>query len=392
MPTTAVPVCLSDLVEGAKSILVSKSFIESFERAFSEYIGAKYAFLVNSGTTAFYVILKALSRLSGGTEVLLPAYTVPTLTLPIWKAGLLPKLCDVSMETFNMDPGSLQEVVSEKTLCVVPVHMFGFPCELDSILKIGKDRNIFVFEDAAQATGATIDGEMVGTIGDVGCFSLCRGKNFSTYTGGIIVTNSKDLADVIEKERDNLPGSNLLFRVTIPLKLTALAYAMRPTIYGIFYPFIVPFKSITIHESFEARQYTEFQSAVGLSLLRKLSDCNRRRYENGMSLYKALKDNENILLPRIIPGTKPVFNHLPVVFKDARLREEVQMKLWEPGIDTARMYLKPIHRIYDLGYDTSADPFPNASYLAQGLVTLPTHPFVEDDTLETIVRVFEEIA
>ena len=116
---------------------------------------------------------------------------------------------------------------------------------------------------------------------------------------------------------------------------------------------------------------------------------NQKRYEVGIALYDALKNDERILLPKIIEGATPVFNHLPVVFKEHTFREKVQQRLWERGIDTARMYQRPIHHIYDLGYSQTPDPFPNATYIAERLVTLPTHPFVDDRTLDKIIDAFQ---
>jgi dTDP-4-amino-4,6-dideoxygalactose transaminase len=391
IPTTAITIYLKDIMDGFYSLLKNKPAIEEFEEAFGGFIGSKYVLLVNSGTTAFYLILRALRNFSHKKEVVLPAYTVPTLTLPILEAGLKPVLCDISRKTFNMDFVSLSKVVSDRTLCIVPIHMFGFPCELSSILELSREKNIFVFEDAAQAIGAWVNEKRVGTIGDAGCFSFCRGKVFSTYSGGAIVSDSKELADAMRKERDNLPKNNTIFRFSIPFKMALLAYAVRPEIYGLFYPFIVPFKSKGIHRHFKPRKYLEFQAAVGLSLLKRLPKEIQKRYENGIILYNALKDNENILLPQIIPETKPAFNHLPVVFKDDSLRKKIQQKLWHSGIDTARMYIKPIHHFYDLGYSKIVDPFPNATYVGQELITLPTHPFMDRQALERIIEAFKEI-
>jgi len=105
--TTAVPIPISDVVRGLFLWVARRRTIEEFEEKFSRYLGVKNAFLVNSGTTAFYLIIKAFSHFSPRKEVILPAYTVPTLCLPIWKAGLKPVLVDVSLDTFNLDSSRL---------------------------------------------------------------------------------------------------------------------------------------------------------------------------------------------------------------------------------------------------------------------------------------------
>jgi len=150
IPTTAAPISFLEILGGLRSLVSARSLVREFELAFAAYIGTKYAFAVNSGTTAFYIILKAMRQFSDKDEVILPAYTVPTLTLPIHKAGLKTKLCDVGATTFNMNYGSVLKSVTTRTLCIVPVHMFGFPCDVDYLLRFGKENDVFVFETCSQ--------------------------------------------------------------------------------------------------------------------------------------------------------------------------------------------------------------------------------------------------
>ncbi len=380
-----MPLSVGDILKGFSA---TKSCIEEFEGGFAEYIKVRHCIAANKGTTALYLILKAMGKLSGREEVILPAYTVPTLTLAMDKAGLKTRLCDISDESFNMDAGSLEQHITKNTLCVIPVHMFGFPCALKRIKDLCLDRNALMIEDPAQAMGAEIDGEKVGSFGDAGFFSLCKGKIISTFSGGLAVTDNDELASIIKLERDSLPasGNGLL----TPAVLIAFALAMRPHVYGLFYPVISRFKSTEVHEDFSPQRYTDFQAAVGVSLLKKMDSIIDARRRMGMALYDTLKNYDWIRLPQIVSGTKPVFNHLPVVFKDVRRLERVREILWRKGIDTARMYMKPVHHIYDLGYNLSPDPFPKASYIAERLIVLPTHPYMTESDGETIINSFKE--
>ena len=106
---------------------------------------------------------------------------------------------------------------------------------------------------------------------------------------------------------------------------------VRPIIYGSFYKLISPFKHTTVHDSFESKLYSNFQAIIGLSLLDKLDKFNAIRLKKGMTLYEALKDNAHIILPEIAENSTPVFNHLPVVFKEIKTMEKVQANLWEKG-------------------------------------------------------------
>lgn len=354
-------------------------------------MGSEHAFAFNSCTTSIYIFLKALKRLSNKLEVVIPAYTVPTLVLPILKAGLKPRLCESSLDTFNMDFDYLADVVNDNTLCVLPIYHFGFPYNIDIPLRLASEKNFFTLEDAAQAPGATLNGQKVGTLGDAGCFSLCRGKNFSTVSGGMLITDSDELATIIREERDRLPRQNLTFKLTIPLILTVYSLVTRPFNYGLFYRLIAPFKHNTIHESFDAIQYSDFQASIGIDLLKKLDKFNEIRRTKGMALYEALKGNEQILLPKITENSTPVFNHLPLVFKEVKSMEWVQQELWKRGIDTGRMYRKPVHHLYDLGYDREKELFPNALSIAEKLITVPTHPYLDDESIEKIIDVFKRL-
>lgn len=262
-------------------------------------MGSSHAFSFNCCTASIYVFLKAIKKLSNRQEVVIPAYTVPTLVLPIRKAGLKPVLCESSLDNFTMDFECLPDVINDNTLCVLPIYHFGFPYEIDLPLKLASEKEFFILEDTAQAPGAMLDGKKVGTLGDAGCFSLCRGKNFSTFSGGMLVTNSDELANFVREERNLLPRQKFSFEITSPFILTLYSLVTRPIIYGSFYKLISPFKHTTVHESFESKQYSNFQAIIGLSLLNRLDEFNGIRLKKGMALYEALKDNEHIILPRV---------------------------------------------------------------------------------------------
>ena len=390
MPTTAFPISLLDIAASSRVLWSREKFIRVFELEFARFIGAKYAFLLDSGTAAFYVVIRAFHHLIGKSEVVLPAYTVPTLTLAIERAGLKTRLCDISRETFNLDHTQLDRVITRDTLCVVPVHMFGYPCSVKPIQRLLSRENIFVFEDACQAPGARLNTEMVGTLGDAACFSLCKGKNFSTFNGGIATTNSDDIAERIRIERDALPSYGIFRKALTACKLIGLSLAMRPFFYKVLYPLIAPFKSTEVHTKFDPMDYTEFQAIIGMRLLGKLESINRVRWKNGVKLIDGLKSFDSLITPQIIDGAEPVFNHLPVVFKTPASIEPIRIALWRKGIDTARMYERPIHHIYDLGYGVERDPFPSATYVAERVVTLPTHPYLGEKDLDNIIGAFSE--
>lgn len=387
-PTTAFPLTLSHVIRGLRGVLDDAGETARFEQAFAAHMESAHAIAAGSGTAAFYLLLAAAARLRPGRdEVVLPAYSVPTLIHAVRLAGLRPVYCDIDRETLNMNLDAMTAAVSDRTLALVPFHLFGFPMPLDRAMEIGRARGVFVFEDACQALGARLGGRPAGSIADAGFFSLCKGKIISTFKGGIVITGNDELAAAARKISLKLPLAGALFRFVQPGLMGALSLAMRPSLYGRFFPLIERFKSTTVHESFHPARFTGYSAGLARTLLPESGKWVTARREIGTMLMEGLRDDSGIIIPRIIPGAEPCFNHVPVVFHDIARLEMVQQILAERGIDTARMYERPVHRIYpELGYPESPDPFPEASYVAPRLLTLPSHPYLSRDDAETMLR------
>ena len=385
IPQAGTEIMFSDLLSGFKGIFANEA--ENFIKALSGYLPSRYVFLVNSGTTAFYIILKALKGLSPKKEVILPAYTAPAVVLSVLKANLKVVLCDISITDFNMDLNLLPRVITEETLCVVPSHMFGIAIGNIETLK-QRIPNIFIVEDCAQSLGSKIGEKNTGSFSDVSFLSFNRGKNIPTYGGGCIFTRSKEIAEKIEIEINELKRQPIFFKLTIPFKLMVLSLIVRPFIYGLFYPIISQFKDNQVPIGFSVRRYTNFQAGIGLSLLERIDEFSKERYENGIKLINGLADIKDIITPTISNKIKPAFNRLPVVFKDLKRREIVEKALKKAGFDISRMYLRPLHHIFDLGY--KYEEFPNATYVAERLLTLPVHSLVEEELITKMIELIRK--
>lgn len=389
IPSTGTPISFFDILAG-----VTSSFhrpIATFEVTMKAYTHKKYCYFTNSGTTAFYLILKALKNFSDKTEVVLPAYTAPSLILPIRKTGLKPVLCDISLKTFNMDIQSLGSCVNENTLCIVPVHMFGVPMDMEAVMEIARQRAVFVVEDAASSLGTLINNRPTGISGDVGFYSFNRGKNLSTLSGGCIVTDNEKLAWEVRSECALLSNPQWASRLKTACKLVALSLVVRPLFYTLFYNLISKLKYTTLHTDFESCAYTNFQAGVGRSLFNHNDRIFNKRYEQGMFLFDKLKGLKGIRLPELIPHTTTVFNQFPILFDDEGVKEKVFERIISTGIESTKLYPDPIHRVYDLRYDVDRkDPFPNATYFSKRLLLIPTHPMLNVTGMSRIVNVIRE--
>ncbi|MBI2472114.1 MAG: DegT/DnrJ/EryC1/StrS family aminotransferase [Planctomycetes bacterium] len=384
-PSAGTPVSFLAILKGATSSF-SQS-ISTFESVIKAHTNKKYCYFTNSGTTAFYVILKALKTILKKTEVILPAYTAPSLILPIRKAGLKPVLCDISLKTFNMDIQSIERCINKNTLCIVPVHMFGLPMNMKDVMRTAQQHSLYVIEDAASSLGTTIHNRPTGVFGDVGFYSFNRGKNLSTLSGGCIVTDWEEMAEVIKAECASLPAPGFVSKLKIAAKLIALALAVRPLFYTVFYDIISKLKYTTLHTDFDSFTYTKFQAGVGCALFEQASKILNKRYDHGMFLFDMLAQTKGIRLPELLPQTVPVFNQFPVLFDDENIKEICFEKINSSGIESTKLYPDPIHRVYDLGYDLENDPYPNATYFSRRLLLIPTHPMMNIEKLSVIVKI-----
>jgi perosamine synthetase len=167
-------------------------YLDRFEQAFAEYVGAKHALATSSGTGALHLALAALG-IGPGDEVIVPDLTWVATANAVLYVGATPVFADVEPDTWCLDPASFEAAITERTRAVMPVHLYGHPARMDRILEIAREHNLFVVEDAAPAIGAEFQGRRVGALGDVGCFSFQGAKLVVTGEGGMLVTNSDEI-------------------------------------------------------------------------------------------------------------------------------------------------------------------------------------------------------
>jgi dTDP-4-amino-4,6-dideoxygalactose transaminase len=383
IPSIGTPVGFKDIMNG----LLAKGAQEAFSKAIAAQMKRRHLLFTNSGTTAYFLILKTLQRLAGKREVILPAYTAPSLVLPLKKAGLVPRLCDINLKAFNMDLESLPKVINDDTLAITIVHMFGLPQWFGpSRQDEGMSKGAFLIEDLASALGSTLYGKAVGSFGDVSFVSFNRGKNFSTLSGGAIATDREDIYSLLlEEAKRYLRKPRIIARMSICFKAIALSLAVRPWFYMIFQSIISQFKYQGLHRDFAIHAYTKFQAGMGESAFRSARFIFDKRFENGLYLLRALSGVKGIGIPDIPNGAIPVFNQFPLLVDDPQKRDVINTALVKRGIEATTLYPEPIHRAYDLGYDHKNDPFPNATHLSRRLILIPTHPYVEKRHLRRVV-------
>jgi len=184
-------------------------FVPEFEEKFAKYIGIKKAVSVQSGTAALHVSLYELG-IGRSDEVIVPALTFIATINPILYVGAKPVIVDVDSETWNINPEEIKKAVTENTKAIIPVHLYGNPCNMDAIMEIAEEYNLYVIEDATESLGATYKGKQTGSFGDFGCFSFNGNKLITTGGGGMVVTNDEKRAEhikfLVNQARDSSKG------------------------------------------------------------------------------------------------------------------------------------------------------------------------------------------
>ncbi|MCE7741488.1 MAG: DegT/DnrJ/EryC1/StrS family aminotransferase, partial [Candidatus Heimdallarchaeota archaeon] len=194
-------------LEAVKDVVKSKFLIEGknikmFEEKFSNFTGAKFSTVAVNGTSALHLAMVALD-VGPKDEVITTPYTFVASSNAILFSGAIPIFSDIDKETFNIDPEKIEEKITKKTKAIMPVHIFGNPCDMKAIMDIADDHNLIVIEDCAQGHGASIDNVHVGNFGQVGCFSFYGTKNLVGGEGGALITSDESLIDKIKSLKNH---------------------------------------------------------------------------------------------------------------------------------------------------------------------------------------------
>ena len=341
LPPVGSKIYLSDILRAMKGSLTNRPVIDDFKESIQNYFGVKHCLLINSGRAALAAILMALKERDDRDEVIIPSYTCFSVPAAIVRAGLKIGLCDIKLETLDFDYEQLEECTTERTLAIVPCHLFGLVCDMNRIMQIAKRKKVWVIEDAAQAMGAKLSSKYVGTIGDVGFFSLGRGKPMTTLGGGVIVTNNDNLYDKMSSQIDILTQHSALITQNLKPFVQSLIYSifLHPRLYWL--PEMLPFLHLgeTIYDpGFRIGPFTPFQAQEGLIGLKRLEEENTLRYQNGISYFKKIKKGNRIFSPKQLDSSSPIYLRYPIFLKDKKERDKTYHALNVQGLGSHFMY------------------------------------------------------
>ena len=334
-----------ELDEAIQSVLDNGWFIlgknvSAFESEFAAYCGATFAIGVGNGTEALQLALMACG-IGPGDEVITVPNSATFTALAISATGARPTFVDIDPHTYNMDPRKLAEAIGPRTKAIMPVHLYGQPADMDPILSVARNHNLFVVEDAAQAHGALYKGRRVGALGDVGCFSFYPSKNLGAFgDGGMVVTNNPAIAE----------------------KVRMLRHGGQKTRYD--------HQFLGINSRLD-----ELQAAILRVKLSYLEKWNERR-RHLAALYTALLSDSEVEPPIEMPYAKHVYYLYVVRCQD---RDALQKHLAGQGVETVVHYPVPIHLQEAYRWlNLSQGSFPIAEHYARQVFSLPIYPELTD--------------
>ncbi|MCG3110746.1 MAG: DegT/DnrJ/EryC1/StrS family aminotransferase [Candidatus Manganitrophus sp. SB1] len=372
IPPAAAPLDWRDLGRGVTGLFSNRVSARRVEAEMKAYFGVKHLFLVSSGKAALTLILLALKSLSPKREVVIPAYTCFSVPSAVVKAGLDVALCDLDASTFDFDYRLLEAAVNEKTLCVIPSHLFGIPSEMDRVNAICREKGVYVVEDAAQAMGGTYKGGKLGTLGDVGFFSLGRGKNITCGSGGIIVTNSDSIAEAIRRHDHGLEAPRMGETLGELLQLMLMALFIRPVFY--WFPAGLPFLKLGetfFHRDFPVKRLSGAKAGLLRNWRERLERSNQKRAETAAYFreHLQLKTSKKEDIPYL---------RLPILMNRREERDRLYALSRKQGYGLSLMYPAPINEIEEIKDDFKGSDFPVAKKMAETLFALPTHPYLSE--------------
>ncbi|MEA4963998.1 DegT/DnrJ/EryC1/StrS family aminotransferase [Lutispora sp.] len=369
-----------DILRSANYIMGEN--VKAFETEFAEYIGTKHSISVANGTDALVIALKALG-IGQDDEVITTPFTFFSTAESISAVGAVPVFVDVRLDTFNIDPSKIEEKITPKTKAIMPVHIFGQPCDMDEINEIAKKHNLKVIEDACQAVGAEYKGRKAGTLADIACFSFFPTKNLGCAgDGGMIITDDDDLATICKALRTHGSGENGKKAYNLLNDINEEVEEDKSTDNTIYNP-LKYYNYLVGHNS----RLDELQAAILRVKLTLLDEWNNKRRENAKLYNEKLKDTK-IVTPYEDKNVKHVY-HMYIL--QAEKRQEIVDYLKQRGIATGIYYPVPLHlqKAYThLGYKLG--DMPNAEYLSERTFAIPMFAELTEEEKQYIVQAIKE--
>ncbi len=330
-------------------------YVSEFENAFAEYCDCRYGVAVCNGTVAIHLAITALG-IGKGDEVIIPTFTMIATAFAVCYSGATPVFVDADPLTWNLDTTQLEKKITKRTKAIIPVHIFGNPCDMDEIGRIAKKHRLYIIEDAAEAHGALYKDRKTGSFSDIAAFSFYANKNITTGEGGMVVTNNRDYYDKCRYFK------NLCF------------------------PLDAPRTYLHDHIGFNYRM-SNLHAAIGLAQTEKADEYRKRRIRNAALYKQYLAGCVNVVFQQDEKETLNVhwMNAIAIKSVIPKTRDVLIEYLKGHGVDT-RLLFEGMHRqksLIDFGCDCSGD-FHVSDWLSANGLYLPSGSGLSEEQIKRI--------
>ncbi len=340
----------------------SGSYVKKFEEAFSKYCDCNFGVSVCNGTVAIHLALVALG-IGKGDEVIIPSFTMIATAFAVCYTGAMPVFVDADKDTWNIDIAQIESKITPKTKAIIPVHIFGNPCDMDAITKIAKEHNLFIVEDAAEAHGALYDGRKTGSFSDIACFSFFANKNITTGEGGMCVMRDEEMYDKCRYYKNmcfNLNGNRDYRHADIGFN----------------------YRMSNVH------------AAIGLAQTEKADEYVKMRINNHALYKEYLKDVPGIVFQKATPkGVSSEWMNAIVVDQEkyGQNKEKLVGYLKDNGVDTRNLFVSMSRQgsLKDYGCDCSGE-YPVTDYLSENGFYLPSGSGLSNEQIKHICDIIGE--
>ena len=350
----------------SQSMLTLGPQLEKFESDFCKYSNSKYAIAVSNCTAALHLSLMALG-IKKNDEVIIPDLTFVADANAILACNAKPVITDINKENFFLSISNIKKNITKKTKAIIPVHIYGQVCNIDEILDVAKDNNLKVIEDCAHAVGTFHKSKHVGTLGSTGCFSFYPTKNITTAEGGMVITNSKQIAEKVRQLRSHGMTKSLQNRYS----------SEYPWIFDILQP------------GYNYR-LDEIRAALGITQLKRIKKINDLRKKASTYYHKNLQNIPGIILPDMVNDRTHSYHLYTIrVTNPYKLsRNQLFKKLKNNGIRTT-VYWMPIHKYTAYQKFAKKSNVINTTKIYDEILALPLFPNISKIHQESVIKVIK---
>ena len=342
--------------------------LEKFESDFCKYSKAKYAVAVSNCTAALHLSLMALG-IGKGDEVIIPDLTFVADANAVLACNAKPIITDINKENFFLSISNIKKNITKKTKAIIPVHIYGQVCNIDEILDVAKDNNLKVIEDCAHAVGTFHKSKHAGTMGSTGCFSFYPTKNITTAEGGMVITNSKSIAEKVRQLRSHGMTRSLKSR------------------YSSGYPWI-----FDIVEPGYNYRLDEIRASLGITQLKRIKKINELRRKASAYYHKNLQNISGIILPDMVNDRTHSYHLYTIrVTKSFKLsRNQLYKKFKDNGITTT-VYWMPIHKYTAYRKFSKKSNVINTTKIYDEILGLPLFPNISKKHQDSVIKVIKTV-